>query len=113
MPNDRHHRGGLDPHTPPQSQPPARAGMGRRITGGAVGAGTAVTVLMAGAPWWAVAIVVIVSITVPGLLALVQILIPDESEHKRDVLMEWMRYRERQASNRVPAQRRHRARSRQ
>ncbi|MER5927290.1 hypothetical protein [Streptomyces mirabilis] len=39
--------------------------------------------------------------------------LPEESEHKRDVLLAWMRHRERQARSRVPAQRRRPARSRQ
>ncbi|WP_248283048.1 hypothetical protein [Streptomyces sp. RLA2-12] len=104
----------LGPRTTPPAQPPVRAGMGRRITGGAIGAGASVTALtMAGAPWWAVAIAVVVGIAVPGLLALAQTLIPDESEHKRDVLLAWMRHRERRARSRVPAQRRRTARSRQ
>jgi MFS family permease len=88
--------------------------VGRRFTGGAICAGAAVTALtMVGAPWWAVAIAVVVGIAVPGLLALAQTLVPEESEHKRDVLLAWMRHRERQARNRVPAQRRRKARSRQ
>lgn len=98
----------------PQAEPLARAGMGRRITGGAVGAGAAVTALtMAGAPWWAVAVAVSIGISVPGLLALAQSLVPQESEHRRDVLLAWLRHRERQARNQVPAQRRRPARSRQ
>ncbi|WP_405675438.1 hypothetical protein OG848_47375 (plasmid) [Streptomyces canus] len=72
-----------------------------------VGTGAAVTALtMAGAPWWVVAIAVVVGIAVSGLLALAQTLVPEESEHRRDVLLAWMRHRERRACNRVPAQRR-------
>lgn len=105
---------GIEGGPGPQSQPPARSGVARRFTGGAIGAGAAVTALtMVGAPWWAVAIAVVVGIAVPGLLALAQTLVPEESEHKRDVLLAWMRHRERQARNRVPAQRRRKARSRQ
>ncbi|MFB7445279.1 hypothetical protein ACFC01_44590 [Streptomyces mirabilis] len=56
---------------------------------------------------------VVVGIAAPGLLALAQTLVPEESEHKRDVLLAWMRHRERQARHRVLAQRSRRARSRQ
>ncbi|MFF3656612.1 hypothetical protein [Streptomyces olivochromogenes] len=105
---------GIEGGPGPQSQPPARRGVGRRFTGGAIGAGAAVTALtMVGAPGWAVAVAVVVGIAVLGLLALAQTLVPEESEHKRDVLLAWMRHRERQAHNRVPAQRRRKARSRQ
>ncbi|UXY24888.1 hypothetical protein N8I84_41305 (plasmid) [Streptomyces cynarae] len=68
---------------------------------------------MADAPWWVVAIALALGIAVSALLMLAQSLMPDESEHKRDVLLAWMRHRERQARGRVPNQRRRTARSRQ
>ncbi|MEU5499308.1 hypothetical protein [Streptomyces griseofuscus] len=59
------------------------------------------------------AVTVIVGVAVAGLLALVQTLVPQESQHKRDVLLAWMRHRERRARKRPPAQEHHTARPRQ
>jgi len=93
-------------------QPRVRADWGRRAKR-AIGAGASVSALtVAAAPWWVVAVTVIVGFAVAGLLALAQTLVPEESEHRRDVLLAWMRHRERQTRNRPPAQRHPTARPR-
>ncbi|MFF5406829.1 hypothetical protein ACFY8K_28330 [Streptomyces misionensis] len=58
------------------------------------------------------AVTMIAGVAVAGLLALAQTLVPEESEHKRDVLLAWMRHRERQARNGPPAQQHHTVRPR-
>ncbi|MER5904873.1 hypothetical protein ABT150_33065 [Streptomyces mirabilis] len=40
--------------------------------------------------------VVVTTLVVSLVLGLAQIVMPEESEHKRDLLLAWMRYRERQ-----------------
>ena len=97
-----------------QNQLPAASSTARRVAGGVLGASAAVTALtLAGAPWGVVAVAVAVGIGVPGLVMLLQVLVPQESEHKRDVILAWMRHRERRARGRqVPAQRRGRSRAR-
>jgi hypothetical protein len=97
-----------------QNQLPAASTTARRVAGGALGVGAAVTALtLAGAPWVVVAVAVAVGIAVPGLVMLLQVLVPQESEHKRDVILAWMRHRERRARGRqVPAQRSRRSRAR-
>ncbi|WP_159042936.1 hypothetical protein [Streptomyces ardesiacus] len=56
---------------------------------------TALTV--ANAPWQAVVVTVCATLVVSLLLGLAKIVVPDESEHKRDLVLEYFRYRERRA----------------
>ncbi|MFD5728976.1 hypothetical protein GT034_06745 [Streptomyces sp. SID2563] len=61
-----------------------------------IGGATAVGALSAaGAPWWAVTITVALAITMPGTVLLAQVLLPDTSEHKRDLWLAWLRHRRR------------------
>jgi uncharacterized membrane protein len=66
------------------------------VSGGAVvGALT-----MANAPWEAVVVTLLVTLVVSLVLGLAKILVPEESEHKRDLLLAYFRYRERRAKQR-------------
>jgi hypothetical protein len=62
---------------------------------------------MAGAPWEVVVAVVAATLAVSLVLGLAQIVMPEESEHKRDLLLAWIRHRERRAraQERWPARR--------
>ncbi|MGV4988947.1 hypothetical protein ACVB8X_41195 [Streptomyces sp. NRAIS4] len=53
---------------------------------------------MANAPWEAVVLTVLGTLMVCLVLGLAQIVMPEESEHKRDLLLAWIRHRERQAT---------------
>ncbi|MFC8034588.1 hypothetical protein ACFUVU_17465 [Streptomyces griseoincarnatus] len=66
------------------------------VSGGAVVA----ALTMANAPWEVVAIIVLVTLVVSLILGLAKIVVPDESEHKRDLVLEYFRYRERRAKQR-------------
>lgn len=46
--------------------------------------------------------VVVTTLVVSLVLGLAQIVMPEESEHKRDLLLAWMRYRERQGKTQAP-----------
>ncbi|MEV4431125.1 hypothetical protein AB0K23_38510 [Streptomyces sp. NPDC049602] len=50
-----------------------------------------------GAPWWAVAVVAVLGIVMPGVILLAQVVLPEDSEHKRDLLMVALRYLDRRA----------------
>jgi hypothetical protein len=96
--------------TPPQQ--PVRTAGPLRAAAGVLGCGATVTALsLAGAPWWAVAIAIAAAIATPAALGLAQILIPEESAHKRDLWLAVLRHRERRALSRQP-QRRGKARHR-
>ncbi|MDX3186623.1 hypothetical protein ABZ516_32575 [Streptomyces sp. NPDC019826] len=72
---------------------PAAVSMG---SGGAVV--TALTV--ANVPWEAVVVTVCVTLVVSLVLGLATIVLPEESEHKRDLLLAFLRHRERRANQR-------------
>ncbi|MGC9544923.1 hypothetical protein [Streptomyces sp. UG1] len=50
-----------------------------------------------GAPWWVVTITVVLAIVTPGGILLVQALVPQDSEHKRDLWLAGMRLVDRRA----------------
>ncbi|MFD8005227.1 hypothetical protein [Streptomyces mirabilis] len=77
-----------------------------RAAAGVVGGSAVVTgLVMAGAPWWVVAIVGGVSGAAAVVIGLAQILMPQESEHKRDLWLEVLRHRERRSSGGPPRRR--------
>ncbi|MBX9367102.1 hypothetical protein [Streptomyces sp. WAC04114] len=79
----------------------SRFGVARQAAVSMVSGGAVVAVLtMANASWEVVAIIVLVTLVVSLILGLVKIVVPDESEHKRDLVLEYFRYRERQAKQR-------------
>jgi uncharacterized membrane protein len=55
---------------------------------------------MANAPWQAVVGTVCATLVVSLVLGLAKIVVPDESEHKLDLLLAYFRYRERRAKQR-------------
>ncbi|MEU2718418.1 hypothetical protein [Streptomyces sp. NPDC007205] len=74
---------------PPQ---PGRAGGPLRAVAGLFGAGAVVSALgLAGAPWWAVTLAAFLALVMTAVLGLAQILMPQESEHKRDLWLEVLR----------------------
>ncbi|WP_326793959.1 hypothetical protein OHA79_52015 (plasmid) [Streptomyces sp. NBC_00841] len=74
-----------------------------RAAAGVVGGGAVVTgLVMAGAPWWVVAITGGVSVAAAVVIGLAQILMPQDSEHKRDLWLEVLRHRERHSSGGPP-----------
>ncbi|TXS58523.1 hypothetical protein EAO76_43120 [Streptomyces sp. sk2.1] len=58
------------------------------------GSAAAGFLVLAGAPWWAVTVVSVVGILMPGIILLAQVVLPHDSEHKRDVVMAAMRRRD-------------------
>lgn len=50
---------------------------------------------MANALWGAVVVTVLATLAVSLLLGLAKIVVPDECEHKRDLMLAYSRYRER------------------
>ncbi|MGW3377418.1 hypothetical protein [Streptomyces hydrogenans] len=83
------------PVQPPASSPaPSPPGPnGRWMLGGTVLGGGGMTTALAfvGAPWWAVTMVAVMTILATfGIMVL-----PEQSEHKRDIWLERMRYRDR------------------
>lgn len=89
------------PPQPGASPSPAapRAMPGTRRAGATVlgGAATVGTLAFVGAPWWAVSIAVVLAIAVPGLILVVQAIVPEESEHKRDLWLAGLRYWDRRS----------------
>ncbi|MFD7965904.1 hypothetical protein ACFV5J_34445 [Streptomyces zaomyceticus] len=86
--------------TPPPSGPNGRWMLGGTILGG----GTVLGLAFLGAPWWAVTIVAVMTILATfGIMTL-----PEQSEHKRDIWMAVIRYRDRRAARKhnVPPPRR-------
>lgn len=68
----------------------------------ALGGSAAVAALVwAGAPWWAVAFAVGLSIVVPGLILFAQVVMLEDSEHKRDLWLAVLRSRDRRALREV------------
>jgi hypothetical protein len=57
---------------------------------------------MANAPWEAVVATLVGTLVVSLVLGLAQIVMPQESEHKRDLWLAWMRQRERRAQAAAP-----------
>ncbi len=68
-----------------------------RVTGATVlGGGAAISALTSvGAPWWVVAIAVVLAIVTPGTILFVQAVVPQDSEHKRDLWLALIRFLER------------------
>ncbi|MEV6332233.1 hypothetical protein [Streptomyces sp. NPDC051909] len=62
---------------------------GTVMIGGGAGTGA---LAYAGAPWSVVAVVAVFGIVVPGLIILMMVLFPTESEHKRDIWMAFVRF---------------------
>ncbi|MER5698981.1 hypothetical protein ACWDBO_46760 [Streptomyces mirabilis] len=96
-------------------QQPTRPRVVRRATVGALSDSAVVGALtVAGAPWEVVVAVVAATLPVSFVLGLAQIVMPGESEHKRDLLLAWIRHRERRDRAQVPrpARRTSRARDR-
>ncbi|MDX3490985.1 hypothetical protein [Streptomyces sp. ID05-18] len=61
------------------------------------GSAAVVVLAWAGAPWWAVTVVAVVGIVMPGVILLAQVVLPHDSEHKRDVMLAALRYWDRRA----------------
>ncbi|WP_236061105.1 hypothetical protein [Actinacidiphila acididurans] len=53
-----------------------------------------------GAPWWVVAIAVVLAIVTPGTILFVQAVVPQDSEHKRDLWLAIIRFLERRRRRR-------------
>lgn len=67
-----------------------------------LGVGAAITAItLVAAPWWVVAIVAALGIVVPGVILLAQVVLPEDSEHKRDLLMAVLRYLDRRGMRKV------------
>ncbi|MGW8487463.1 hypothetical protein [Streptomyces sp. NPDC055886] len=67
-----------------------------------LGVGAAITAItLVAAPWWVVAIVATLGILVPGVILLAQVVLPEDSEHKRDLLMAVLRYLDRRSVRKV------------
>lgn len=49
---------------------------------------------MAGAPWWAAGIWMVLATAIPATVLLIQVLIPEESVHKLDLWREILRHLE-------------------
>ncbi|MFG3035941.1 hypothetical protein ACGFYZ_03460 [Streptomyces sp. NPDC048330] len=91
--------------------PPPSGPNGRRMLGGTVlGGGGAIGVLaFVGAPWWAVAVAIVLTITAAFGILIALVLMPSDSEHKRDLWLAAMRYLDRRSQRteqrKVPAPR--------
>lgn len=83
----------------PSPVPPApRTGATRRTGITVLGGSAAVSALaFVGAPWWVVTIAVVLAIVTPGAILLVHAVVPEDSEHKRDLWLAWIRFRDRRA----------------
>ncbi|MEU8883846.1 hypothetical protein [Streptomyces hydrogenans] len=84
------------PVQPPASSPapPPPGPNGRWMLGGTVlgGGGTLIgTLAFVGAPWWAVTVVAVMTI----LATFIILALPEQSDHKREIWLEAMRYRDR------------------
>lgn len=73
--------------------PSPRTGGAVRRAGVTVLGGTAATgaLTLVNAPWRMVSFAVVLVILVPGLVLLAQVIVPEDSEHKRDLWLEWLR----------------------
>ncbi len=79
------------------------------IGGGAIVSG----LVLVGAPWWVIAGVGLVSILLAGVVLLAQVLVPADSEHKRDLWLAVLRdrrLRHREGTHRSGPRRRRRGR---
>ncbi|APY85496.1 hypothetical protein DCW30_24985 [Streptomyces alfalfae] len=81
----------------PYPVPPAPRPGATRVTGATVlGGGAAISALtFVGAPWWVVTIATLLAIVTPGTILLVQAVVPQDSEHKRDLWLALIRFLER------------------
>lgn len=79
--------------------PPApRSGMTHRAGVTVLGRAATISALtFVSAPWWVVAITVVLAIVTPGGILLVQAVVPQDSEHKRDLWLAGMRLVDRRA----------------
>ncbi|GGV54576.1 hypothetical protein GCM10010293_68570 [Streptomyces griseoflavus] len=86
----------------PSSVPPAPRPGATRVTGATVlGGGAAISALtFVGAPWWVVAIAVVLAIVTPGAILFVQAVVLQDSEHKRDLWLALIRFLERRRRRR-------------
>ncbi|MFD6033315.1 hypothetical protein ACFWHF_02050 [Streptomyces griseoincarnatus] len=75
-----------------------RTGATRRTGITVLGGSAAVSALtFVGAPWWVVAIAVVLAIVTPGAVLFVQAVVPEDSEHKRDLWLAGIRHWDRRA----------------
>ncbi|MEW2458825.1 hypothetical protein [Streptomyces albus] len=81
----------------PSQQQPRFSGGRRAVVGVVSGSAVGGALTMASAPWEAVVLTVLATLVVSLLLGLAQIVMPEESEHKRDLLLAWIRHRDRRA----------------
>ncbi|MFE2718952.1 hypothetical protein ACFXKI_45380 [Streptomyces mirabilis] len=94
-------------------QQPTRPRAVRRATVGALSGSAVVGALtVAGAPWEVVVAAVAATLPVSLVLGLAQIVMPEDSEHKLDLLLAWIRHRERRDRARVPRPARRTSRTR-
>ncbi|MET7729398.1 hypothetical protein [Streptomyces mirabilis] len=86
----------------PSPVPPVPRPGTTRVTGATVlGGGAAISALtFVGAPWWVVAIAVVLAIVTPGAILFVQAVVPQDSEHKRDLWLALIRFLERRRRRR-------------
>ncbi|MEV7739876.1 hypothetical protein AB0O75_49020 [Streptomyces sp. NPDC088921] len=86
--------------------PPTRgAGVRRAAVGVLSGSAVVGALTMASAPWEAVVATLVGTLVVSLVLGLAQIVMPQESEHKRDLWLAWMRQCERRAQATAPTPR--------
>lgn len=79
--------------------------VGVTVLGGAAGGAATISARnLVGAPWWVVAVAVVLSIVVSGSILLAQVLIPDDSEHKRDLWLAGLRYWDRRSQRKRTGQ---------
>ncbi|MDX3322454.1 hypothetical protein PV415_36755 [Streptomyces sp. ME03-5684b] len=64
------------------------------------GSAVVTALTLANAPWEVVIVAVLATLVVSLVLGLAKIVVPNESEHKRDLVLEYIRYRERRAKQR-------------
>jgi len=55
------------------------------------GAGAVSALALGEAPWWVVAVAVVLAIVTPGVVLLAQALLPQESDHRRDLWLAGIR----------------------
>ncbi|MCX4231789.1 hypothetical protein [Streptomyces ortus] len=86
----------------PSPVPPTPQSGATRVKGATVlGGGAAIGALtFVGAPWWVVAIAVVLAIVTPGAILFVQAVVPQDSEHKRDLWLALIRFLERRRKRR-------------
>lgn len=81
----------------PAQQQPRFSGVRRAAVGVVSGSAVVGALTMANAPWEAVVLTVLGTLVVSLVLGLAQIVMPEKSDHKRDLLLAWIRHRDRRA----------------